>query len=68
MSREEVLQRAEASAGGAGDKPTNRMAVAKTQTIRALRSKDARLFCVVDNGLLDFRAHAAAHLADAANL
>ena len=64
MSREEVLQRAEASAGGTSDKPTNRMAVARTQTIRALRSKGARLFCVVDNGLLDFRAHAAAHLAD----
>ena len=61
MSKEEILQRAVA---GTSDKPTKRMAVAKAQAIRALRSKDTRLFCVVDDGLQDFRAHATTHLAD----
>ena len=64
MSREEIRQRAEASADHANGGPTNSMAVAKTQRIRALRSNDARLFCVVDDGLLDFHAHAVTHLAD----
>lgn len=61
MLREEILQRATV---GMSDKPTNRMAVAKVRALRALRSKGARLFCVVDDGLQDFRAHATTHLAD----
>lgn len=64
MSREEVRQRAEALADGTTRGSTRRMAVTKTQAIRAIRSSGARLFCVVDNGLPDFHAHAAAHLAD----
>ena len=65
MSREEVCQRAEASADGTNDRPTQGMAVAKTWAIRAIRSKSgARLFCVVDDGQRDFHAHAVAHLAD----
>lgn len=64
MSGEEVRQRAEASAGGTIDRPIKDMAVAETRAIRAIRSKGARLFCVVDDGQPNFRAHAAARLAD----
>lgn len=64
MSKEEIRQRAEASADGTIGGQTNRMAVAKTLAIRAICSKGARLFCVVDDGLPDFRAHATTHLAD----
>ena len=65
MSREEVLQRAEASADGPSDRRATDVAVANTRAIRAIRSKSgARLFCVVDDGLPDFRAHAVARLAD----
>ena len=64
MSRAEIRQRAEASADGTNDRPTKGMAVAETQAIRAIHSNGARLFCVVDDGLPDFRAHAVSHLAD----
>ena len=40
------------------------MAVAKTQAIRTIRSNGTRLFCVLDDGLPEFHAHAVVHLAD----
>ena len=64
MSTEEVRRRAKALPDRTTGAPTKRMAVAKTQAIRAMRSSGARLFCVVDDGLPDFHAHAIAHLAD----
>lgn len=64
MSMEEVRGRARALPDITTGKSTKRMAVAKTQAIRAIRSSGARLFCVVDDGLPEFHAHAVVRLAD----
>ena len=64
MSTEEVRGRVKALPDRTTGAPTKRMAVAKAQAIRAMRSGGARLFCVVDDGLPDYHAHAAVRLAD----
>ena len=65
MTPVEVRRQMSALVARTNAKKAKGMAVAKTGAIRAMRNKSGdRVFCVIDAGLPDFRAHAATRLAD----
>lgn len=65
MAPVEIRRQVGALVARTNAKKAKGMAVAETRAIRAMRNKSgARVFCVIDAGLPDFRAHAAIRLAD----
>lgn len=63
MTPIEIRKHVRTLVGSGSDETTKGMAVAETMSVRAIRSDGARVFCVVDDGKLDFQAHAVMCLA-----
>ena len=64
MTREEARKRVDAFVDSTSANQIKGIAVAETKIVRAIRKSNARIFCVLDDGQSDFRAHAVIRLAD----